>query len=89
MTRGRASNTAHLVAETLQDAKQQWIDAFARDRSDLGPARARDAAIEAIEWYGPAMRPESPPQAGPRRPEHERQPVPSAQSALRGFSMGR
>ena len=44
MTRGRAGNTAHLVAETLEDAKQQWIDAFARNRSDLGPARARDAA---------------------------------------------
>lgn len=89
MTRGRASNTAHLVAETLEGAKQQWIDAFARDRSDLGPARARDAAIDAIEWYGPAMRPESPPQARPRRPERERQPVLSPQSRLRGFSMGR
>ena len=30
-------NTAHLVAETLEDAKQQWVDAFARNRSDLGP----------------------------------------------------
>ena len=89
MTRGRASNTAHLVAETLQGAKQQWIDAFARNRSDLGPAHARDDAIEAIEWYGPAMRPERPPQARPRRPEHERRHVPSAQSALRGFSIGR
>jgi len=89
MTRGRASNTAHLVAETLEGAKQQWIDAFARDRSDLGPARARDAAIEAIEWYGPAMRPESPPQARPRRPERERQPVLSPQSRRRGFSIGR
>ncbi|MGB6021878.1 MAG: MobF family relaxase [Ornithinimicrobium sp.] len=89
MTRGRASNTAHLVAKTLQDAKQQWIDAFARDRSDLGPAHARDDAIEAIEWYGPAMRPERPPQARPRRPEHERRHVPSTQSALRGSSIGR
>ncbi|MFC5728775.1 MULTISPECIES: hypothetical protein [Nocardioides] len=37
MTRGRESNTAHLVAETLEDARKQWVDVFSRDRADLGP----------------------------------------------------
>jgi len=56
MTRGRASNTAHLVAESLDDARQQWIDTFSRDRADLGPAHARRQAIDAIDRYGPAAR---------------------------------
>ena len=54
MTRGRDSNTAHLVAETVDDARQQWIEIFSRDRADLGPAHARRQAIEAIDRYGPA-----------------------------------
>ncbi len=58
MTRGRASNTAHVVAESVDDAKQQWIDVFSRDRADLGPAHARRQAIDAMEVYG----------AQPRRP---------------------
>ncbi|HKJ11071.1 MAG TPA: AAA family ATPase, partial [Ornithinimicrobium sp.] len=88
MTRGRASNTAHLVADTREDAKQQWIDTFARDHADLGPAHARDAAIEAIEWYGPARRTGSPPPARPRRPERERQHIPSPQPEHQGYSIG-
>ena len=67
MTRGRGSNTAHLVAESVDDARQQWIDVFSRDRADLGPAHARRQAIDAIEVYGaqprgpvPAQRPPSP-----------------------------
>ena len=56
MTRGRASNTAHVVAESVDDAKQQWIDVFSRDRADLGPAHARRQAIDAIEVYGAQMR---------------------------------
>ena len=66
MTRGRESNTAHLVAESVEDARQQWIDTFSRDRADLGPARARRQAIEAIDRYGPAARRRSTP-LGPRR----------------------
>lgn len=90
MTRGRAGNTAHLVAETLEDAKQQWIDAFARNRSDLGPARARDAALEDIERYGPALRPEAPTPARVRRHrEREQQHGPSRRSGLKGLSVGR
>jgi exodeoxyribonuclease V alpha subunit len=40
MTRGRISNVAHLVAADLDDAREQWVDVFARDRADLGPAHA-------------------------------------------------
>jgi exodeoxyribonuclease V alpha subunit len=54
MTRGRTSNTAHLVAESLEDAQKQWIDVFSRDRADLGPAHARQLAINAIDRYGAA-----------------------------------
>ena len=53
MTRGRARNTAHLVADTLDEARSQWIEVFSRDRADLGPGHAAAAAEEAIERYGP------------------------------------
>ncbi|MEI2671562.1 MAG: hypothetical protein V9G13_10675 [Marmoricola sp.] len=53
MTRGRHHNTAHLVAESLDDARRQWIDVFSRDRADLGPAHAARAAAEDIERFGP------------------------------------
>jgi len=55
MTRGRDHNTAHLVADSLNDARQQWIDVFNRDRPDLGPARARTRAIDDIDRYGPSL----------------------------------
>ena len=51
MTRGRASNTAHLVAADLDDAREQWIAAFGRDRADLGPAAAGQAAARAAAGY--------------------------------------
>ena len=61
MTRGRTSNTAHLVAESLEDAREQWVDVFSRDRADLGPGHARQLAIDAIDRYGPAaVRPPAP-----------------------------
>ncbi len=62
MTRGRESNTAHLVAESVDDARQQWIDVFSRDRADLGPAHARRQAIDAIEVYGAQQRRSAPEQ---------------------------
>ncbi len=64
MTRGREHNTAHLVAESVEDARKQWIAVFGRDRADLGPAHARRQAIDAIDAYGPRHR-------GPL-PEHRR-----------------
>jgi hypothetical protein len=56
MTRGRENNTAHLVAESVDDARQQWVDAFSRYRADLGPAHAQRQAIDAIDHYGTAAR---------------------------------
>jgi exodeoxyribonuclease V alpha subunit len=53
MTRGRQHNTAHLVADTLDEARAHWIEVFNRDRADLGPAHAAAAASEAIDRYGP------------------------------------
>ncbi|MGI8458909.1 MAG: MobF family relaxase, partial [Propionibacteriaceae bacterium] len=44
MTRGRTANTVHLVAEDLDDARAQWIDAAGRGRADLGLEAARVAA---------------------------------------------
>jgi hypothetical protein len=56
MTRGRRSNTAHLVAESIADARAQWIEVFARDRADLGPAHAARIAADDIDRYGPQAR---------------------------------
>jgi exodeoxyribonuclease V alpha subunit len=51
MTRGRDHNTAHLVADTPQEARDQWIEVFNRDRADLGPAHAaRLAGQEAAQY---------------------------------------
>jgi ATP-dependent exoDNAse (exonuclease V) alpha subunit len=69
MTRGRERNVAHLVAESVGDARKQWCDVFSRDRADLGPAHAREAAAEAIERYGSM------------KPRHSRQSTPAARRA--------
>jgi exodeoxyribonuclease V alpha subunit len=53
MTRGRARNVAHLVADTTEDARRQWVEAFSRDRADLGPANAARLADDDVERYGP------------------------------------
>jgi exodeoxyribonuclease V alpha subunit len=54
MTRGRTANTAHLVAEDLAEAREQWIAVFGRDRADLGPGHAAElAAREAAHYAGP------------------------------------
>jgi hypothetical protein len=68
MTRGRDGNVAHLVAETVEDARQQWIAVFSRDRADLGPAHARGQAIDAIDRYGPQPRRRPTPEPPPRSP---------------------
>jgi len=74
MTRGRESNTAHLVAETVEDARRQWIAVLSRDRADLGPAHARRQAINAIDRYGPDGRRLPPPLAA-RPPSLPRVPA--------------
>lgn len=67
MTRGRERNVAHLVAESVEDARKQWVEVFGRDRADLGPAHAASAAVDAIDRYGPkAKRPTA------RRPAQRR-----------------
>src|SRR4051795_7469332 len=54
MTRGRAANTAHLIAEDLAEAREQWITVFGRDRADLGPGHAAQlAAAEAAHYVAP------------------------------------
>ena len=53
MTRGRDRNVAHLVAESVEEARSQWVQVFSRDRADLGPAHAAQRAAEDIEHYGP------------------------------------
>ncbi|MGY1914192.1 MobF family relaxase [Blastococcus sp. HT6-30] len=51
MTRGRQTNTAHLVAADVESAREQWLTVFVRDRADLGPAHAaRAAAAEAARY---------------------------------------
>ncbi|MGI9156550.1 MAG: MobF family relaxase [Marmoricola sp.] len=52
MTRGRHTNTAHLVADHLDGAREQWVAVFGRDRADLGPDHARHAAEHAAAQYG-------------------------------------
>jgi exodeoxyribonuclease V alpha subunit len=51
MTRGRRSNTAHLIADDLGHGREQWIAVFARDRTDLGPAHAAEVAAEEAARY--------------------------------------
>lgn len=53
MTRGRHSNVAHLVAESIEDAREQWVAVFSRDRADLGPTHAAELAADDIDRYGP------------------------------------
>ncbi|HEX5087218.1 MAG TPA: AAA family ATPase, partial [Nocardioides sp.] len=52
MTRGRHHNTAHLVADNIDDARSHWIETFTRDRADLGPTHAAQRAAEDIDRYG-------------------------------------
>ena len=60
MTRGRQHNTAHIVADSVMDARTQWGTVFARDGADLGPAHAAWMAGQAIDQFGPALgRPET------------------------------
>jgi len=53
MTRGRHTNNAHLIATDVDEAREQWVATFGRDRADLGPDHARDAAEQAAAQYAP------------------------------------
>ena len=78
MTRGRHANTAHLVAESIEDARNQWIAVFSRDRADLGPAHAQRQALDAFDRYGSQKR---------RRPE-EIQPYQPSPTSSRSPGIG-
>ena len=58
LTRGRHSNTAHFVADTLDQAREQWIEASGRNRADLGLEEARETALNEARNYreAPATR---------------------------------
>ena len=67
MTRGRRQNTAHLVADDLDQARRLWVEVFSRDRADLGPAHAaRLAAQEAAKYATPPPNTEDPRRYVPR-----------------------
>jgi len=55
MTRGRQSNIAHLIAGDLDEAREQWVATFGRDRADLGADHARRAAEHAAAQYAPPV----------------------------------
>ena len=53
LTRGRRSNTVHIVAGSLDEAREQWVAAAGRNRADLGLDQAVDAARVEMANYGP------------------------------------
>ncbi|MFC7724537.1 MobF family relaxase [Nocardioides sp. GCM10028917] len=93
MTRGRHRNTAHLVAESVDDARSQWVEVFSRDRADLGPRHAAQRAANDIDRYGPnapsrrspaaAMQAAALQEGAQRRPVP--QPIPTSTSTPRGI----
>jgi hypothetical protein len=92
MTRGRDRNTAHLVAETVDQARAQWLDVFSRDRADLGPAHAARTAAKDIERYGPRAQPRAAelPVRTLRRGDRRRpQPLPTSRVSSRSPGISR
>lgn len=56
MTRGRDSNVLHIVADDLDEAREQFIDALQRDRADRGLQAATNdaqAAVAGLAAQGP------------------------------------
>ena len=80
-------NIVHLVAESLDEARSQWVDVFHRDRADLGPSHAVQRAADDIDRYGPNAQPTNAgtrpvPSSGPRRPPPS---LPAPPSSSRGI----
>lgn len=88
MTRGRKSNVAHMVADSIEDARNQWVAVFGRDRADLGPTHARGAAAEAIDRYGPNAPKRPAARRVARRNEDDFAYRPPASSPSSGPSLG-
>lgn len=76
MTRGRHHNTAHLVADTIPNARAQWIATFNRDRADLGPTHATTRAADDIDRHGP-----QPPERSVVSPRRRPREIPSTEPA--------
>ena len=53
MTRGQFANQIHLVAPTVDDAREQWVEAMDRDRGDIGLIRAAGRARSEADQYAP------------------------------------
>lgn len=53
MTRGQHRNTLHVVASDLDDARDQFVAALARDRADRGLDAATSAARDAVDGLVP------------------------------------
>lgn len=70
MTRGRHRNVAHLVAESVEEARKQWVEVFNRDRADLGPAHAKTQALDAVDRYGSQHRRQPVEEPRPPAPTH-------------------
>ncbi len=88
MTRGRLSNTAHLVAADVAEARAQWIAVFGRDRADLGPGHAAElAAREAARDRQDRSRDRT--AAAPPRPVTPVPSVPRPEAERRGPSLAR
>ncbi|GLJ63398.1 MULTISPECIES: MobF family relaxase [Microbacterium] len=51
MTRGREANRLHVVAESLADARAQFIEAMERDPADRGLDHATAQAAEAVRGF--------------------------------------
>lgn len=51
MTRGRHSHQVHIVAQTSEQAQEQWVAAAGRDRADTGLEQARAAAVAEAALY--------------------------------------
>jgi exodeoxyribonuclease V alpha subunit len=53
LTRGRHTNTVHIIAGHLDQAREQWVQAAGRNRGDLGLDQARAAAAAEARDYAP------------------------------------
>jgi ATP-dependent exoDNAse (exonuclease V) alpha subunit len=51
LTRGRLSNTVHIIAGSVDQAREQWVAAAGRNRADLGLHQARAAATAEARDY--------------------------------------
>lgn len=84
MTRGRHTNTAHLIADSVDDARRQWVDAQDRDRADRGLAHEIAIARQSIaQAPTPPEQPELPFEPSTSSPlDHARADLTAATVAL-------